>query len=242
MRLLEVVIRELDAADARLEIGGLPPTDERVLWIDVEPPRRLVAVFEAPPDDRADKREKLSALVEAFHDSMSQGQRGSVPPPATTDSVPAALRLELEAIAGKVEARAAFVFDGSSPVIWAAHPAEIGDSVDALLSYAEGPRADDETDALRHDAGWSIERARAAIDDSGSTAGLYLTEHAEDRGALVRGVAGAYVVALLFAGGFSEPRAHGAIEQARGRLEKLISRLPPVDPPPKGGKVVRLRG
>ena len=43
MRLLELVVRELDAADARLEIGGLPPTDERTLWVDVDPPRRLAA-------------------------------------------------------------------------------------------------------------------------------------------------------------------------------------------------------
>ena len=241
MRLLELVVRELDAADARLEIGGRPPTDERTLWVDVDPPRRLVAVFDEAPADPADKRERLTALAAAFYDAASQGQRGSVPPPSV-GSVKAALRLELETIADKVDARAAFVFDGSSPVVWAAHPEAVGESVDALLTHAAGERSDEPTEVLRHDAGWVIERARHAIDDSGSTAGLYVTEHAENRGALMRGLGGAYVVALLFAGGFAEPRAHGAVEHARGRLEKLIARLPPVDPPPKGGKVVRLRG
>ena len=241
MRLLELVVRELDATDARLEIGGLPPTDERTIWVDVEPPRRLVVVFEEPPEDRAAKRERLIALAAAFHDAASQGQRGSVPPPST-DTVKAALRIELETIAEAVDARAVFVFDGSSPVVWAAHPTEVGESVDALLTHAAGERGGSRTDVLRHDAGWAIERAREAIDESGSTAGMYVTEHAENRGALLRGLGGAYVVALLFAGGFAEPRAHGAVEHARGRLEKLIARLPPVDPPPKGGNVVRLRG
>ena len=53
--------------------------------------------------------------------------------------------------------------------------------------------------------------------------------------------AGGYLLAVAFtAEAFSETRAERALQQYRPRLERLVERLPPIDPPPRGGKVLRL--
>jgi hypothetical protein len=240
MRLLEICKRDLGAVDARIEIGGVTPSEPPVVWVALSAHRRVVVRFAEEPEEREAIHTRLTALAEAFWAAATNEERGSVPPPAA-QAVPMALALELEGICARTSAIAALIVDGSSPVIWGGHPASLGDDVEPLLVLAEHPPTGDDTGRIRRDAGWAIALGRAAIDDSGSTQSLHLVSRDQGRGTLLRGIAGAYVLALLFEGGFSELRAHGVVERARDRLDKLIARLPPIDPSPRGGNVVRLR-
>lgn len=60
-------------------------------------------------------------------------------------------------------------------------------------------------------------------------------------GALTRGFAGIYALVLAFDGTFSELHAEGLMLRALPLIERLVLSLPPVEPPDKPGKVVRLR-
>lgn len=58
-------------------------------------------------------------------------------------------------------------------------------------------------------------------------------------GWLARGFAGIYRLVLVFDGAWSEPVAGAAMIRALPVIERIVTGLPPVDPP-KGGQVVRL--
>lgn len=133
LRLLELVQTKLGAADARIEIGGEPPTDERCVWAEAGPHRRLVVVFRAPPDDRTEAQRQLQALLEAFHDAAATPSptaiRPSVPPVETR----AALDAELAALCVSTNARSALLIDSSSPVVWGRSHDLIPSAVEPLL-------------------------------------------------------------------------------------------------------------
>jgi hypothetical protein len=57
---------------------------------------------------------------------------------------------------------------------------------------------------------------------------------------LARSFASIYALLLVFATPPSQLRAEGAMVQALGTIERLVLSLPPVDPPPTGGRVIRL--
>jgi hypothetical protein len=63
----------------------------------------------------------------------------------------------------------------------------------------------------------------------------------EDWAYLVRAFATIYCVILVFDSRFSELHAEAALVHALPLIERLVLALPPVEPPPKPGKVVRLR-
>ncbi|MFW5739892.1 MAG: hypothetical protein ACOC1F_05960, partial [Myxococcota bacterium] len=65
LRLLEMVQRELGAADARVEIGGRDPSSDCAVWVPLSESRRVVAVFETPPADAQRAKDQLVALVDA---------------------------------------------------------------------------------------------------------------------------------------------------------------------------------
>ena len=58
---------------------------------------------------------------------------------------------------------------------------------------------------------------------------------------LARSFASIYALLLVFDGPPSQLRAEGAMIQALDNIERLVLSLPPVDPPPPGGRVIRLR-
>jgi hypothetical protein len=71
IKLLDLVCHKLGADDARIEIGGRVPEDLRIVWAPIEEGRRLVAVFKAPPGDRASTEGRLLALLEGFRETLA---------------------------------------------------------------------------------------------------------------------------------------------------------------------------
>jgi hypothetical protein len=229
MRLLVLMRRQLDAADARIEIGGSPSDDEHIVWCALGPHRRLVAVFDEPPSDVEAKLTRLEALAEAFRDTVE-----TPAPPSTGDGRVARLALddELEGICQRSDAHAVFIVDPSSPIIWGRSHEALGKQVDELL-------ADADDDGIRGVAARSLRAARAHIGPS-APGPMRHVEHGDGYSLLLRSIAGAYLLILAFDGPFAEPTVDGIAKRSLTRLERLIARLPPIDPPPKGGRVLQL--
>jgi hypothetical protein len=219
LRFLEIVVRELEAADARVEIGGKDPTDPRLISRLAPNGSRVVAVFDAVPEQAVLVENRLDALVQSFFSTAENGIQ-SVPPSRTPPDI-AGRRLddELTRLSERAAAQGAVVFDLASPVLWgASHTTST--EIDRLL----------ETAILR------VRDAQAELRHS-HTSRLPLSETAE---CLARPFAGLYVVALVFDGPLSEPVAVGALVHAMPLIERFVLALPPVDPGPGGGKVMRM--
>jgi hypothetical protein len=116
LRLLDVVRRELGSVDARAELGGLEPSDPRLVWCMASAGWRLVAVFEEPPSDVADKRARLESLAESFAGTLEHAR------PTMHPAIPVSARRRLdealELLAGRAGAAGAAVVDARSPEIW----------------------------------------------------------------------------------------------------------------------------
>lgn len=65
--------------------------------------------------------------------------------------------------------------------------------------------------------------------------------HQDGWGVFVRGFAQIYMVALIYDGAYSELHAEGPLLRALPHIENLVLSLPPVEPPPRGAKVIELR-
>ena len=63
----------------------------------------------------------------------------------------------------------------------------------------------------------------------------------DDLGWLARDFAGIYHVILVYDGPFSELAAAGVMRRALPTIEKLVLALPPIDPSPKGARVLPFR-
>ena len=219
LRFLELVVRELSASDARLELGGKDPEDPRLVFRPA-PNGRVVVVFDAPPADRGVVERRLEAMISTLLGSAEHNHSG----PSSTRTPPdiAGRRLddELSRLSERAGASGALVFDLASPVVWGASRSEARDP-----------------EKLFDDI---ITRVREAHPElrQGHTARLRVSEAVE---CLARPFAGLYVVALAFDGvSVSEPTALGAILHAMPVIERFVLALPPVDPPPGGAKVVRM--
>jgi hypothetical protein len=224
-RLLGIVKQELGATDARIELGGEPPSDDRLVVASLgEPALRVVAVFSAPVANREAAEKRLAALVSGFGDTVEQSVAGLAGMVLPQNSAHARLSAELTHLARRAGALRAAVFDLSSPVIWGA----------SLLDEAGTVAANRELESwvgeLRSDR---AEELRSAY---GHVVRLTLADGVECLG---RAFAGIYVLALVFRGALSEPVAVGALLHAAETVERLVLALPPIDPQP-GGKVVRL--
>jgi hypothetical protein len=64
--------------------------------------------------------------------------------------------------------------------------------------------------------------------------------HDEGFGYVARSFASIYILVLVFDDQFSELHAEAALLHALPVVERLVLALPPVEPPPKGGRVVKL--
>lgn len=64
--------------------------------------------------------------------------------------------------------------------------------------------------------------------------------HRDELGYLARSFATIYVLLLVFKNTYSELHAEAALLHALPVIERLVLALPPVEPPPKGGRVVKL--
>lgn len=292
MRLLEVVRRELGADDARIELGGRPPSDPHLLWREITLGWRLVAVFAGDPPNRDALQQRLDVLTASFadlgHPDLSErigGARRAVAQRRLDD--------ELHSLALRVGAVRVLVIDDRSPVVWGTSE-ERGtqDDIETAIAIAaateEAERvgfspeqwveAEPETlaaeiarrgcerslqlrlenlvrnlrDASRRRGrlAWghhllamrAVAAVRRAIEAGpGGRAGhLKLVQRNDRFGYFARGFASIYAIILVYEGRFSELHAEAALLQALPLVERLVLALPSTDPPPAGGKLVRL--
>lgn len=144
-RFLELLMRELDAVDARAELGGRDPEDARLLWTSSSSGFRLVVVFDETPADREQKQRRLEQLAQGFANTLSDE---SLLPPAPNPAADTAFRrldAALEALRARSGGIGVVVVDVQSPVLWgSAEPvrhlhdalvmSEIGQALDATLA------------------------------------------------------------------------------------------------------------
>jgi hypothetical protein len=139
LKLLELACLKLSARDARIELGGEDPTDERLVFCGLDEVRRLVVVFDEPPSDRSAAAEKLSVLAESFQETLAAYAE---PQPLRS---PMALQRELDLtlaqLAERTGAETIWIIDVQSPVLWGsseAHPKDL--DLDVLLLTADADR------------------------------------------------------------------------------------------------------
>ena len=282
-RFLELVIRELGADDARVELGGRDPVGPGLLWKSLSDGWRVVAVFDSPPADASGldpARQKLERLASSFTHTLADLH----PPPLSPSSALPGRRLDdaLESLRARTGGVSVVMID-SSPVLWGSSEgqrelinvddlARIGAALgmardrgvsidqltvrdaDALLAVLRGRGiergvddaltfliARDKDDlAVRH-------RLLTALAIAAVRGKMHRSEHARSVhheaqfGFIARGLANIYQVVVVFAGPFSELHVESAILHAMPTLEELLFALPPVDPPPSQGQVIRLR-
>ncbi|MBP7290409.1 MAG: hypothetical protein KBB21_27540 [Nannocystaceae bacterium] len=117
-RLLELVARELEADDVRLELTWKPPAPHD-LSVELTGGFRLTAVFAAPPPDAESRRARLEALAQTFSTTLTAGLARAPQPVTGTELASGALDETMIALAELSHAIAAVVIDDHSPVIWA---------------------------------------------------------------------------------------------------------------------------
>jgi hypothetical protein len=102
-RFLTLVLRELSAREARLLDGpeGMPGDENLQLRCALPDGRVLVALFDAPPEDRDPKQRRLEILASTFGDAVegAASKRPSRPPVARS------LREELKALCVRAGSR-----------------------------------------------------------------------------------------------------------------------------------------
>src|SRR3954469_11489450 len=86
LRFLELVVRELSAADARVELGGRDPDDPRLVFRMAPSGGRVVVVFDSPPEDRPAVERRLEALIGPLLGPNDHGL-SSVSPPRTPPDI-----------------------------------------------------------------------------------------------------------------------------------------------------------
>jgi hypothetical protein len=110
--------------------------------------------------------------------------------------------------------------------------------VEELLAFLVARNQDESV--VRH-------RLLTALAIAGIRAKVHRGDHARNvhheaqYGFIARGLANIYQIAVIFAGPFSELHVESAILHALPTIEELLFALPPVDPPPSQGQVIRLR-
>jgi hypothetical protein len=257
LRFLELVRRELEAADVRGELGGLDPSEPHKIWAVMPSGLRVVAIFDAPPADPNGKRERLQTLLDSFASLAPPLETPSVSPLAKTAHE---LDDALVALTQRARATAALVIDDTSPVIWGNSLVPHGpEDVDeamwvARIAQAAAARgtslpelvALDEAAmrvALGDDSelGRDVERIRElgvrAMDRAhvfAMRAVATTREHegkalpvASDVPLMVRHFANIYRLIVVFEGPFSELHAESAIIHALPVIERLVTSLPP---------------
>src|SRR5689334_8271019 len=219
-RFLDLVVRELGASDARIEIGGREHDDARVICHRLLNGWRVVVSFDGAVD-RGPLERRLATMSETFQSTIEQATSGQNAPASRTPPDIAGRRLddELTRLTERATARGAIVFDHASPVVWGASRSET-DDVDNLFEEA-------------------IRRVRDAQKElrAGHTTQVPLGPGVE---CIARPFAGLYVLALVCEGAISEPVVVGALLHALPLIERLVLALPPVDPSPGGAKVMRM--
>jgi hypothetical protein len=219
-RFLDLVVRELGAADARIEIGGKDSDEPRTLRHQLANGWRVVAVFDEVPRERLALERRLSTMAETFLSTIEQATSQAVPSSRTPPDIAGRqLDDELTRLTERAGARGAVVFDLASPVVWGASRGDNGDSEKVL-----------------EDAILRIRKSQKEL-RAGHTSRFTMEGDLE---CFARPFAGLYVLSLVCQGAISEPVAVGALLHALPLIERLVLALPPVDPSPGGAKIMRM--
>lgn len=283
LQFLDLVERELRAQDAKLELGGRPPSDVRTLVHELDAGWRLVVSFEDEVGQDDDRRARLAELVQAFSDTLEDAREHAPRPAPGSGREQTALHEALLVLAEQAGADGIVIFDHRSPAVWAAvgwarwlddvHAAsELGrllethaqlpwetlmgataSVVEELLEPQElspSLRAQIEG-ALGHARAWKndgasparIRKIARAMHAARQAEGGKLLEQLEGEtvGLLVRPFGGIYRVALMFGGAFNQLQAEARLLRALPAIDRLVADLPPLEPPPKGGRIFDLR-
>jgi hypothetical protein len=258
-RLLALVRRELGARevhvlepDSRPGDPGGDPSDhsERSLRCRLPDGRGLVAIFQAPPDERESKQRRLEMLASTFDVLVEE----PTPKPRSRPPIARALQEELEGLCSRASAANVLIVDANSPVVWgAARPQGLG----AEWPVAGNASADLAADGVADEA--AIERSKSPVAIASRAAlgtvrsmsaltalrkGRHLRHVERESPApfLAHSFAGIYLLVLVFEGGFDELRAERAVTESLARVEQLVLALPPLDPSPGAGAgVVAMR-
>jgi hypothetical protein len=218
LRFLELVVRELSASDARIELGGRDPVDPHVVFRVAASGGRVVVVFDEPPVNRAAVEERLAALVDTLGGTSEHA--ASLASTRTPPDV-AGRRLddELERLSERAGASGAIVFDLASPIVWGASRSPSQNRERLYQAVIDCVREAHSELRQQHTSRLRVNNATEC---------------------LARPFAGLYYIALAFDGDISEPTALGALVHAMPMVERLVLALPPIDPPPGGAKIVRM--
>lgn len=258
-RLLDVVRQRLPARDARVEIGGEPPTGNAV-WADLQPGWRVVALL--PDDaDHDDAKQRLVTLVAAFSGVPKYDML-----PALRAAPQRSLDAALSSLCERTGAVGAVLIDVSSPILWGrSHDYMHSDlTVDMLVEANEHIAADGklapagrallaagDDEQARHLAAAAravaivreaTQRPMGKVRQSQPPSELprHVMENSDDFGFDAHLLADIYYAVLCFEARFSELSASGTLTRAIPMLERLVAALPPIEPPPRGGRVIPL--
>ena len=171
-RLLSILQSELDADDARLELGGRDPSDDTV-WCQLPDGWRVVVVFDRTLEDHRECQHRLESLIASFSNLIRSGLEEA--PPA---AAPIHRELDrcLRALADRIHGLRAVVVDDRSPVIWGnSEPHGHEETIDYALRTAAAWRAATEANldldrlcqqADRPDTNGGYSQNAAAIEDA----------------------------------------------------------------------------
>ncbi len=138
LKLLDLVCHKLGAEDARVEIGGKPPEDPRLLWAVLEDGRRLVVVYREPPEDGPLAQRRLASLLESFRETLAIPTE---PPARVSSALHRELDQALSTLAERTGAETVWIIDAQSPVLWgSSEPHEEGLDFDAMALTARADR------------------------------------------------------------------------------------------------------
>ncbi|MET0344290.1 MAG: hypothetical protein ABW252_24960 [Polyangiales bacterium] len=138
LKVLDLVCEKLGADDARVEIGGKPPTDARLVWSDLEDGRRLVVVYPEPPDQRTQVEGRLATLLESFRETLAIPTE---PPARVGSQARRELDTALATLAERTGAETTWIIDAQSPVLWGCSEPHHPDlDFDALAHSARADR------------------------------------------------------------------------------------------------------
>lgn len=264
-RLVALVRRDLGADDVRIVEAQDVPEDEPPAGSRLECPlasgRRIIAVFENPPDDREARLRRLEMIVESFGEILARTPSSSRPEPAAT------LHTELETLARRAGAKDALVIDARSPIVWGASDEEMSGraayETDVIALPERAERDPSVPPVERSDSGEvtslpipnledrrseaeapqdmlsvraiSAVRALPALPSLHKGGHLHHSTLEEGFGYIARSFASIYVLIVVFEGSYDELRAERAIGHAMPAIERLVLALPPHDPQPLAG-------
>lgn len=259
LRLLELVCRELEAEDAYVRLGGRSDDEPpEVLAHELRPGCRLVVRLAEPPTRPEQTAARLAELAEAFTGTVEHAVESLEGVFGRASGGQHVLTQTLADLRDATGAAVALVIDRQSPVIWGCSDPGLGlrdRPVARVLAGALGEPEDSGSTALglarralqaaeRMQTGGAAKlaatiRTLVALDEA-FEAPARLPE-GDEPGLASKGFGGIYRVALVFTRPFSPLRVEGVLRRALPIIERHVLELPPLDPEPKGGRVLPLR-